>query len=94
MAAIRQPLGDDAGRVADPPLAGVCQAAPPGPKPINVNILIAGMSDLMRSTSGELIQIEPSRSRGLVTKADPFKNSDPRKYPTQRSGRILHGASN
>jgi signal transduction histidine kinase len=55
-------------------LLAFARQQPLEPKPIDVNGLIAGMSDLMRSTLGEQIQIETVMAAGVwVTTADPHQ---------------------
>jgi len=52
-------------------LLAFARQQPLAPEPVNANKLISGMSDLLRSTLGEHIQIETVSSAGLwLTKAD------------------------
>jgi len=55
-------------------LLAFARQQPLEPKPIDVNNLISGMSDLMRSTLGEQIQIETVMAAGVWTaSADPHQ---------------------
>jgi signal transduction histidine kinase len=55
-------------------LLAFARQQPLEPKPIDVNILIAEMSNLMRSTLGEQVQIETVKAAGVwMTKADPHQ---------------------
>jgi hypothetical protein len=67
----------------------------PGGEADQVDILIAGMSDLMRSTSGKQLQVETVKAAGVwMTKADPFKKFVSTKIPgLKQPVPILHGAS-
>jgi PAS domain S-box-containing protein len=85
---LQRHLPDDAARLrraADNALGGACRAAaltqrllafsrrqPLDPKPLDPNKLILGMSDLLRRTLGETVQLETALEAGLWrTRADP-----------------------